>query len=379
MQTTDPQKSYIFVDYIPAQISFKKICRIYFYAKNPNTGKLQRVSIKCNRIKSRREKYNYAKLICQRINEKLQTGWNPFLEKIEINSQVTFSEAVKKFMIEHQKESRKDTIRSYKSFTHFFENWLINNEMINNYCFTFNGQHANKLLSFVYQNNKIGSLTYNNYLRFFRILFNFFILKGYIKNNPFLGFKLKRIEDKKREIIPPETRKFIKEYLFNNNMKEYYYLSQLCYRCFIRPKEILNLKIENIDYKNKMLTLTASISKTHRERVIGIPDEIFEYFLSIKNLKKELFIFSKKYKPGGILLNTKDVGYTWAKMRTELNLPTKYQFYSLKDTGITEMLDAGVPTKIVKELAGHSSFSMTEKYTHKTAASEILKYNKLEF
>ena len=162
-------------------------------------------------------------------------------------------------------------------------------------------------------------------------------------------------------------------------MKEYYYLSQLCYRCFIRPKEILNLKIENVDYKNKMLTLSPHISKTHRERVIGIPDEIFDYFLSIKNLKKELFIFSKKYKPGGILLNTKDVGYTWAKMRTELNLPTKYQFYSLKDTGITEMLDTGVPTKIVKELAGHSSLSMTEKYSHKLSAADILKYNKLEF
>lgn len=66
-------------------------------------------------------------------------------------------------------------------------------------------------------------------------------------------------------------------------------------------------------------------------------------------------------------------------MREALGLPTTYQFYSLKDTGITEMLEAGVPAKLVKELADHSSLEMTEKYTHKSNAKKILEYNTLKF
>lgn len=66
-------------------------------------------------------------------------------------------------------------------------------------------------------------------------------------------------------------------------------------------------------------------------------------------------------------------------MRTQLNLPMKYQFYSLKDTGITELLERGVPAKYVKDLADHSSLEVTERYMHKTEAKIILKHNTLQF
>ena len=46
-----------------------------------------------------------------------------------------------------------------------------------------------------------------------------------------------------------------------------------------------------------------------------------------------------------------------------LKLPTQYKFYSLKDTGITEMLRSGCDTLSVKEQARHSSLLMTDIYT----------------
>ena len=62
-------------------------------------------------------------------------------------------------------------------------------------------------------------------------------------------------------------------------------------------------------------------------------------------------------------------------MRRALSLRPEWQFYSLKDTGITEMLEAGVPPKLVKELADHSSLEMTEKYLHKSSAKKILEWD----
>ena len=50
-----------------------------------------------------------------------------------------------------------------------------------------------------------------------------------------------------------------------------------------------------------------------------------------------------------------------------------------KDTGITEMLESGMPSKFVKDLAGHRSLSMTERYLHVSDARRILQANRVRF
>ena len=45
------------------------------------------------------------------------------------------------------------------------------------------------------------------------------------------------------------------------------------------------------------------------------------------------------------------------------------QFYSLKDTGITGMLQSGVAINLVQQLADHSSVAMTALYVGKSPAA----------
>lgn len=110
-----------------------------------------------------------------------------------------------------------------------------------------------------------------------------------------------------------------------------------------------------------------------------LPDELMEYMIHLKDCNGEHYIFSGGFKPGKKPMAPHQIGNFWAQMRDELKLPASYQFYSLKDTGITEMLEAGVPAKYVKELADHHSLEMTERYTHKSEAKKILEWNKIEF
>lgn len=91
----------------------------------------------------------------------------------------------------------------------------------------------------------------------------------------------------------------------------------------------------------------------------------------IKSAFTDQYLFSEGYRPGKRLLTTRDTGRTWSNMRKALGLPDCYQFYSLKDTGITEMLEAGVPAKMVQELADHHSLEMTQKYVGKSRAEDI--------
>lgn len=106
----------------------------------------------------------------------------------------------------------------------------------------------------------------------------------------------------------------------------------------------------------------------------------FTYSISLLSRPPaESYTFSTHFKPGDRLYTTKNMFATWQKMRENLSLPDSYHFYSLKDTGITEMLESGMPSKFVKDLAGHHSLSMTERYLHVSDARRILKANTVRF
>ena len=60
-------------------------------------------------------------------------------------------------------------------------------------------------------------------------------------------------------------------------------------------------------------------------------------------------------------------------LRKELNLSDRYKLYSLKDTGITNMLHANTDILTVRDQARHSSILITDIYTPK----DIKEANKL--
>ena len=239
---------------------------------------------------------------------------------------------------------------------------------------------AERYLRHLADNPKMGNRSYNNYLRCLKTVFLYMQKRECIKDNPFADFELKRCDKKLRTIIPREDRERIKKYVQENN-PVFYYVMLMCYQLFVRPKEILMLKVGMYNPVDNLLTIPPEISKNHNARVLALPDELKEYFLTLQDYPGNWYIFSDEdtFKPGKVLLNSKRIGRIWGYIRDELKLPASYQFYSLKDTGITEMLEAGVPAKYVKELADHHSLEMTERYTHKSNAKVILEWNKLEF
>lgn len=369
-----------FVSFRPASyFKGKNDCFVFYYALNPETDKLERIKIRVNHIHKAAERDKYARLLCHTINDKLWAGWNPFTEKMSARA-VTISDGIDKFMAVKQKETRKDTMRSYRSFANLFLNYLREHNLTMRYCFQIGRDLLIQYMECMELSKNLSNRSYNNYSAFLYTLFDFFVERGYIKENPAADLPRKRVDRKTRTVIPPKDRERIREY-FAERIPNYVYVMMLCYRLFIRPKEIMMLRIGFIDFDACLLKIPAGIAKNHCDRVLGIPDEIMEYFRTLRELPPEWYIFSDRntYAPGPKANAPTRIAERWAQMRDALNMPASYQFYSLKDTGITEMLEAGVPAKYVKELADHHSLEMTERYTHKSDAKKILEWNTLEF
>lgn len=369
----------IFSDFRPAEYHGGKSSYVAFYVINPETGTLVRKRIKVNRVSKGQNRDKFARMLCCEINRKLYEGWNPFLENDAYFSGTSIQKGIKEFLETKEKNVRPDTFRSYHSYLKWFNGFLQRSGKKQMPVKTFTERDAEKAMKELDARPNIGAATYNSYLEFFRNLFNYFIKRNWLKENPFNRISKRKEEQKRRDLIPPHVRQQIADYFVKTQQIPYLYIMQLCYRCLIRPKEILMLKIKDIDFVENIINLPADVAKNHNARTIGVPAEIMAYLNKIQNHNPNEYIFSNDYLPGSELKTSKDTSKTWAQMRTHLNLPMKYQFYSLKDTGITELLEKGVPSKYVKELADHSSLEVTERYMHKTEAKIILKHNTLEF
>ena len=115
--------------------------------------------------------------------------------------------------------------------------------------------------------------------------------------------------------------------------------------------------------------------------ILTLPDRIIKLMVELKVFEKpgHYYLFSDKCMPGENWRDSKQFRDYWnLHVRKDLKLPSQYKFYSLKDTGITDMLRANTDALSVRDQARHSSLLITNTYTPldiKEANPLILKYD----
>jgi len=368
----------LFIDYLPATLHENKDWYISYYVKNPATQKLKRKRIKLNRIKSKIQRRRYSKKLILEINKKLENGWNPFIEQSAPKAYTNIFDIYKIWLDVKKKELRDDSMRVYKSFVTIITNFLkkkSNTDVY--YVINFDKRTAVDFMNYLYNIRNVSGRTYNSYLSYANTLFNWMLENSYVNNNPFQGIRKKKETTKKRVLIPIEDRKKIKKYLLKNDK---YFLATLMleYYALLRPKEILNLEIKNFMFEISLIYVPAKVSKNGKERLITISDALLPY-LTVLNLDlhdKSLIAFSQNLRPGKKIKRTKYMGYRWSNMRKILNFPDTYHMYSLRDSGIVQMLQDGISIDEVAKQADNSSLEMTSKYAlhaNKKASEQILK------
>lgn len=370
------------IDFRPARVVRGKETYVTYYVTDPTTDKLKRMRIRCNHVRCPRERVKFANILCAEINRKLYSGWNPLTgEKPAEKRNRILCQAVRDFCALRSRNLRPDSQRSYRSKSKQFREWCERRGVDDWLCNRFTAQLASEFLRDYEKGGSRSAYSYNDMLRFVKSMFADFVTWGMARENPFVSFKPHPIERKRRTTIPRRDRQRIRDYFIRKKMPEYITPMKLCCRYLLRPKEIMMLRLGDIDFEKGLLCLPPEVSKNHRERIIAIGSDVMRYFkgLRMQGLAPDVYIFSTDFKPGERLYTTKNLFSEWKKMRETLDMPDSYHFYSLKDTGITEMLESGMPSKYVKDLAGHTSLAMTERYMHTSDAVKILKANKVQF
>ncbi len=343
---------------------------IDFYAFDPAQGKMRRKKIKLNSI-APGQRRKYAKDFMNRLAEKLALGWNPWIEKEHGSAYMTFHEVVKRYRSYIDKLLRDGTYRSesHKAYTSQLKNMVEFNQgkkVPITYIYQFDKDFCIEFLDEVYVVRDNTAYTRDNYLAFLRQFSQFCLSKNYIKANPTEGIAIlgRNFKKKNRTIIQQHQLEMLNEYLLEKN--KYFLLgSYILYCCFIRPAEMCRLRVGNISLKRQTIFVEDTISKNKKDGTITLPAKVIHLMLDlgIFNAASSDYLFSKGFKPGPQKVSEKMFRDWWAAhVRKDLKFPTTYKFYSLKDTGITNML-RHYDVLSVRDQARHSSILMTDIYT----------------
>lgn len=307
-----------------------------------------------------------AQKIADELNQRLGGGWTPLHESEDGRLYTPLSELRAKFLAAKEREGvRPTTLMNYTSYTHLFLEWCEDHGMGTRYSGTFLRNDAVRYLDYVSEKGN-GNRSYNNTVKALRCFFNWGVEHCYCRENPFEKIKLLPKQRKRRILIDKDTRDRISSY-FRREKPQMLLVSMLVYSSAIRPKEIANIQLKHINLEKHYILIEETNAKNHKARCATITREISQIIAPMMERyhNKDYYLLGtgKQMEPGERPARNNYFAKCWNKMRDELGLPMEMQLYSLRDTGLTDLLHAGVDQLSVQHHADHSSLEIQNIYT----------------
>lgn len=220
--------------------------------------------------------------------------------------------------------------------------------------------------------NNLTSSSVNRKISSLKSFYKFLLKIRQIKTNPLLKHRSLKVEKK---IQIPFSEKELKD-VFEFNVysddfegKRDRLIIELFYTTGIRRAEMINLKLNAIDFIQKNIKV---VGKRNKERLMPLLDSTLELI----EVYKEDRIKLEKIKDAELLILSKNgnkvsESFVYRLINdyfSTVSQKSKKSPHVLRHSFATHLLNNGADLNSVKELLGHSSLSSTQIYTHSSLA-----------
>lgn len=210
--------------------------------------------------------------------------------------------------------------------------------------------------------------TVNRYLQLGGKMLNLAIEEGYLEENVIRKVKLYSEKDNLKERILTEEEE---EKLTENCSDILKLIIAFALNTGMRRAEILGLTRSQVDFKNRRIRVEKT--KSGKVRFIPINEDLFKLLLKLKSENGQspfVFLNPATKRP---FLDMK----TPFKRACRMSGIEGLRFHDLRHTFATRLVAKGVDIETIKELLGHHSIAITQRYLHssderKRKAVEIL-------
>ena len=173
---------------------------------------------------------------------------------------------------------------------------------------------------------------------------------------PYILKKVKRI---KRKVENP-SREDVHNILNSIKNKIHYLMIAFLYGSGLRPSEVTNLKVKDIDLNSSRLFIKNS--KQHKDRITVISSKLIPDIQNlIRNKSSNDYLFltiSKKQ------YNVRTIQAIFKNALIRCDIKKKYSCKSLRHAFATHLLEGGTDLRIIQKLLGHKSIKTTMIYLY---------------
>ena len=267
--------------------------------------------------------------------------------------------------LEVQKNYSIHTINSYKKDIELFSSYLEQESL--DYLLV---EYSDIRLFFEFlEKKKYSKTSLARIISGIRNFYKYLCRNNYIKANPF-----SLVSSPKKDLLLPK-------FLYYNELIELFdipdmntplgirdrLIIEMLYATGIRVSELTNIKISDIDKKEKLIKV---LGKGNKERIVYYNNYVLDILeIYLKSSRPLLIKKSTNY----LLINNKGTELTDRGIRNIIDriiekssLETKISPHTLRHTFATHLLNEGADITTVQELLGHSSLKATQIYTHIT-------------
>lgn len=341
---------------------------VAFQCFDPVEGKMRRKKYHLDGIKSKREREKRATELIANITQRLREGWNVWA-KAETSRQYTAWETIVGYYTDFVEKMfrmgaiKQNTYLGYKSYFFQFRLWTQGLAVPLVYAYQLDRRMVTDFLDHVLLDKDVSAQTRNNYKGWLSVFCAWMVEKGFLTENPTEGIKNLPVEKKVRDALPPGELARLREFLLGTN-RHFLLACMMEYYTLIRPIELTFIKIGDIRVKELKVVLSGEFTKNRRDAAVALNEELVRMMIDLgvfDHASGEFLFGGRDFRPGPKQLDSRAFREEFQRVRKRLGWPAKYQFYSLKDTGIRDLAnEAGIV--VARDQARHSDISTTNKY-----------------
>jgi len=175
--------------------------------------------------------------------------------------------------------------------------------------------------------------------------------------NNVLRQKLSLPTIKKNRTIPEIlTMEEVKRIIDSTDNIKHKLIIKLLYGCGLRVSEVVDLKIDNLNFNESLIHL--KLSKGRKDRFVKIPDSIKNELKNYSSLNRDILFPSSR---GGKL--TKDTIQKIVQNASKKAVIKKRVYpHLLRHSFATHLLEQGTDLRLIQKLLGHSDIKTTQIY-----------------
>jgi site-specific recombinase XerD len=315
----------------------------------------------------------YADYVLTTLAASLKNGFNPFGESTGLVAQneptpdiLTAENAFSLFIQAWEKRGLEpNSLAKYKKCVNRLSKYLHKKHLLYTDVKLITIAHIEDFLNDCRtEYKKFSNREYNNTFDFIRTCFNYLLKKEIISKSPCAGIDKLKTPSTKHRYYDKVTLDKISAILQLKDPYVWFACQITYYACIRSDKELMNIRVGNINFDDNKIYLTADGAKGNRGRYVPMDENLKKLFIGrgIDKADPSFYLLGIDGKPSIKSFGTGFFSKRFRKVRDAAGINKVYTVYSFKFTRVVHLKQDGLDDSSIMALTGHTDFTAYAGY-----------------